>query len=36
MLSGVNAGFIITANNQCKYFIKEFSEALGSPSSSTK
>ena len=35
-LSGANAGFVITAENKCKYFIKTFSEAFGSPSSSTK
>lgn len=36
MLSGANTGFIITTNNQCKYFTKTLSEALRSPNSSTK
>jgi hypothetical protein len=35
-LSGANAGFVVTAEDKRKYFIKTFSEAFGSPSSSTK
>lgn len=35
-LSGANAGFVVTTEDKCKYFIKTFSEAFGSASCSTK
>ena len=36
LLSGANAGFVVTTEDKRKYFVKTFSESFGSPSFSTK